>query len=694
VIDLINVWCKLACGIVIALSVSLANASSSLASVFEVDNVDDDARDADPGDGNCRVSLTVAVLHRCTLRAAIMEANAHAGIDSITLPAGTIRVNSTYPEITESLTITGRGAGSTTILAIPSLEFFATTLHTARNSGLTLRVTGVTLDGADFAASSVQCLLGTSCFITSSVIRGHKFEAIQNANTTVNISKSTLTANGTGVVNKFGGNLTIDSSSISGNTNGVNGPAFSGAGGIFNEASANVTITNSTIAGNSVGFPGNVGSGGIANNGNMTIINSTISGNTGDNGAGAGGIFSRQAGLTLRHVTIANNSGRFGLVIPDAQGEPVMENSILVGNSPANCSRSMPPSFGALNIDSNSSCGFNAQSLSNADPLIGPLAGNGGPTATHALLTGSPAIDRILPCIVLTDQRGISRPLDGDSNGQAACDIGAFERTPPIQFQLPQLGIPGLDPASGTTAPNQTFPLTFSWDVPSPQNWGALQSLDLRIRSDGQIIFGLRWEQVADLFQLLDANGNPVEPQFLGGTPIIVGTDQVKLDLTGARSQGSGITGQNVALTLPLILSDSLAGKDLQIEVTASGDADNTDPFKVVGKITVLGGNVSVSDNDKREREKEKPLTELGRLKKARSNQGGFDDEQTEGNVLAGRCDSSEIDIGSKDGVVTLKLRKDARGLCQYVQVGNYVQVDGQKETEQLYWVDDLDISR
>jgi hypothetical protein len=68
-------------------------------------------------------------------------------------------------------------------------------------------------------------------------------------------------------------------------------------------------------------------------------------------------------------------------------------------------------------------CSPGASDLVVADPLLGSLADNGGPTLTHALLAGSPAIDAgdnaVCPA---TDQRGVAR--------DAACDIGSFEYVP------------------------------------------------------------------------------------------------------------------------------------------------------------------------------------------------------------------------------------------------------------------------
>ena len=82
------------------------------------------------------------------------------------------------------------------------------------------------------------------------------------------------------------------------------------------------------------------------------------------------------------------------------------------------------------NLEDADSCGLDALmgDLISVDPMLSAMAANGGPTPTLALGTGSPAIDAAgSPVCPATDQRGSSRPRDGDGIGAAVCDIGAFE---------------------------------------------------------------------------------------------------------------------------------------------------------------------------------------------------------------------------------------------------------------------------
>jgi hypothetical protein len=374
-------------------------------------------------------------------------------------------------------------------------------------------------------------------------------------------------------------------------------------------------------------------------------------------------------------------------------------NTMFVNNVGPNCAPGAATAMGATgpfgasknNLESGTTCTNLATQQGSVfgSAQIGPLESNGGPTPTHALLAGSSAIDAGT-CILLTDQRGVARPLDGDSNGSLLCDIGAFERARPGFGIIQNLGVPGLSPGTASVRANETLKETFTWDVPAPSNWGALGALDFRLRLNGSIVFWVRWEQLADTFQLIDSSGQPTGFELPAGADVRLSANGVNLLLSAAEARGSGITGQRATVVLPLQFDDSTQGRVYNIEVSAQDDDGRQDPFTNAGTITVQGA--AVSDNDKREREKEKPLTELGRLKKARSNDGGFDDEQTEGNVMATRCDQNEIDIGSMDGIVVLRLRGNSRGVCQYVKVGDYIQVDGQKVNEGLFWVDDLDI--
>ena len=139
----------------------------------------------------------------------------------------------------------------------------------------------------------------------------------------------------------------------------------------------------------------------------------------------------------LVNTTVTGNSAVLygGLATNPAFSTLNLTNTIVASNlSGGDCSSGVT-SLG-FNFDSDGSCGFVAiGDISGVDPLLGSLQDNGGPTETHALLPGSPAIDQapVADCTLTADQRGVARPQG------VACDIGAFE-----VVQVPGVDLPSL----------------------------------------------------------------------------------------------------------------------------------------------------------------------------------------------------------------------------------------------------------
>ncbi len=223
-----------------------------------------------------------------------------------------------------------------------------------------------------------------------------------------------------------------------------------------------LTLRLSTLFGNLAGAGGGsegpVGGaagqgGGLANAGAALIVNTTISSNTtypggmGSDTTGAdghGGGIATSGSLTLDNVTIAGNHAAMtaagkggGLYV--GGGTATLRNTILGDNSDGSGDRDCVLDAGAQSsggynlVEKRGNCTLSSTGdQSGPDPKLGSLADNGGPTPTRALLAGSPALDKG-NCqdhgggVVPIDQRGLHRPADGNSDGQAACDVGAVE---------------------------------------------------------------------------------------------------------------------------------------------------------------------------------------------------------------------------------------------------------------------------
>ena len=428
----------------------------------------------------------------CSLREAIEAANTNTSVDAcgtgevvndiITFDvAGTITVTSQLSVAAGGpLVISGGGAIKV------SGGNIVRTLYINAEANLTLE--GLTLvDGNQFMGGGIYNL-GT-LMVSDSIISGNHADysggGLYNDFGEVTVSESTIISNSAsdgGGINNFG-TMNIISSTISGNT--------AQFGGGIQNSSHEMTITNSIIRNNSAGNEG----GGIRNQSQLTIISSTLSGNSAfSDGGGINnemglakiinsilsgnrciGDFGRGGGINNNWILFIINStfsdntalGRFGLgggidsidtvIISNSTfmgnrsilggstintgemyGDVTVSNSIIAGSLfGINCSGTI--SDGGYNIEDSNTCGFDPanSSRSNTNPLLLPLRDNGSPTLTHSLYWNSPAIDAgdDTQCPP-TDQRGVSRPLDGDGDGLSVCDIGSYEleKRPYLQF--------------------------------------------------------------------------------------------------------------------------------------------------------------------------------------------------------------------------------------------------------------------
>jgi hypothetical protein len=228
------------------------------------------------------------------------------------------------------------------------------------------------------------------------------------AGATLNLTDSmvadnaTLNQPGGGVYGFFGSTLNIIRSTISGNA-----AVTDVAGGMRSLGDA--TIVNSTFSGNvSTAWHGGAV---FHTDGQLTVTNSTFTGNSAPGGTAAGIVVATFGGgtpnLTLTNTILANPVGGLNCAIENQGGAGTITS-------------------GGHNIDDDGSCNLTApgdQPFTN--PLLEPLADNGGPTLTHALLPGSPAIDAANADVCpATDQRGVVRPQG------AGCDVGAYEFEP------------------------------------------------------------------------------------------------------------------------------------------------------------------------------------------------------------------------------------------------------------------------
>ena len=299
-------------------------------------------------------------------------------------------------------------------------------------------------NGGGIYTSNGTVVVSNSTFLENSATgggsTGNRGGAIYSASGTVIVSNSTFSGNsapygGGGIYSTNGGSiLTVSSSTFSNNggggiksgcgTNSVSNSTFAGndggSGGGISHSCGTLTVSNSTFSGNSATQHG----GGLYHyDGTANVSNSTFSGNT---AAGQGGgieVFLNGTLNVINSTLSGNSASQGGGGIFNAGFATVTLKNTIVANSLAGgtCSGPIINGGGNLTYPSAGCPGINA------NPMLGPLQNNGGPTETMALGPGSAAIDAAndATCAAAPvnnyDQRGIVRP-------QAAhCDIGAVE---------------------------------------------------------------------------------------------------------------------------------------------------------------------------------------------------------------------------------------------------------------------------
>lgn len=287
------------------------------------------------------------------------------------------------------------------------------------NSGGIMQVRRTTfVDNAAYRGGGIknyggELLVYESEFRENDAIAGG---AISNVSGGYTLLQDSVAAGNT--ANSSGGGVDIHSGEVEIRRTAIQNNEATAGGGVYVDAGT-VRITQSSLSGN----VGSLSGAGIyLIGGQMTIENSAISQNVGQ------GIYKAFAmkPFTFSHSVVAGNTAQG--VYNDESGSPfTFKNSIVAYNGDGNCYDIVHAVSLGYNISSDGTCNFTqATDFFNTDPLLGPLADNGGPTETQALLAGSVGVDagtclNIMGDPVPFDQRGVARPKG------AACDIGAVE---------------------------------------------------------------------------------------------------------------------------------------------------------------------------------------------------------------------------------------------------------------------------
>ncbi|MGB5295577.1 MAG: choice-of-anchor Q domain-containing protein [Thermoanaerobaculia bacterium] len=407
-----------------------------------------DLGDVNPGDGLCATAMAT-----CTLRAAIEESNAYEGLDSITLPADTYVITSSLT-VFDGLNVLGEDRDTTIIDADGADVALYIDPSFYLDSDVT--IDSVTVRGSSQAG--IDVVDGVLSLISSRVRDNSKYgvrcgyglpelsivdsEVLENGSDGVLVVDCFAWIVGSSIShNKGRGVVALEGTSSASATLEDSYVGENLEGGLLGAGLASVNLRSTTVANNTAAN----GAGYLSDTcAVIDAVNSTFSGNRAT-GHG-GGIYIPDAycgASSLSHTTIAENvadsdadgigdgGGIFSAVPPSfyefsIKGTLLAKNVDLSGEAPDCAGPEAPVSAGFNLIGDTGGCsivGDVSSDITNVDPVLGPLADNGGMTPTHRPLVQSPAIN-VIPaddCTVNVDQRGVIRPQP------PGCDIGSVE---------------------------------------------------------------------------------------------------------------------------------------------------------------------------------------------------------------------------------------------------------------------------
>lgn len=394
-------------------------------------NDSDDQRDAAPGDGLC-----ANVSNRCTLRAAVMEANAVVGRDCIVLPPGTFRLalagreddaESGDLDLRDEVLIAGAGIDATVIDAGGIDRVFDVPVGGSAGgtrSVVLQRLTargGQEVEGGGIRAEDTLLVLEEVALRENVAEIGSGGAIYLGPGSAATIRRSVLADNRGmhgSAISTNGGALAVEDSTLSGH-----GPDVSVGSSVISAPNAPSVVVRSTFTRNDAGS--DFFSCVVEANGTESVLhNVTFSGNR--RGRVACG-----RRLTLWNTTIALHESS-PLFFPGAEEVVALLDSAIAAPVGGGAACGAPLRSRGGNVDPDGTCIGDGPGDRPATPArLGPLADHGGPTRTHAPRAGSPLLDggRAATCAAL-DQRREPRPVDGDGDGEARCDVGAVEFVP------------------------------------------------------------------------------------------------------------------------------------------------------------------------------------------------------------------------------------------------------------------------